>query len=86
MLREGEKDIPELTDIPRRLGPKRATNIRKLYNLTKFVEKRPLPEKDGKKTKSNSPKIQRLITPGVLQRKRSRLAIKKSCVESRPST
>ncbi|KAL9695522.1 hypothetical protein quinque_014807 [Culex quinquefasciatus] len=54
MLREGEKDIPGLTDttMPRRLGPKRATNIRKLYNLTKFVEKRPLPEKDGKKTKS----------------------------------
>ncbi|KAL1398783.1 hypothetical protein pipiens_008688 [Culex pipiens pipiens] len=56
MLREGEKDIPRLTDttMPRRLGPKRATNIRKLYNLTKFVEKRPLPEKDGKKTKIQS--------------------------------
>ncbi|XP_039434502.1 40S ribosomal protein S6-like [Culex pipiens pallens] len=79
MLREGEKDIPRLTDttMPRRLGPKRATNIRKLYNLTMFVEKRPLPEKDGKKTKSNSAKIQRLITPGVLQRKSSRLASKR---------
>ncbi|KAL1375694.1 hypothetical protein pipiens_017346, partial [Culex pipiens pipiens] len=76
ILREGEKNIPGLTDttMPRRLGPKRATNIRKLYNVTNFVEKCPLPEKDDKKTKSNTPKIQR------------RLAIKKCCVESRPST
>lgn len=91
ILRKGEKDIPGLTDttVPRRLGPKRATNIRKLYNLTKeddvrqFVVKRPLPEKDGKKAKSKAPKIQRLITPVVLQRKRHRLAIKKRRVESR---
>lgn len=91
VLRKGEKDIPGLTDttVPRRLGPKRASNIRKLYNLTKdddvrqFVVKRPLPEKDGKKAKTKSPKIQRLITPVVLQRKRHRLAIKKRRVESR---
>lgn len=91
ILKKGEKDIPGLTDttVPRRLGPKRASNIRKLYNLTKeddvrqFVVKRPLPEKDGKKAKSKAPKIQRLITPVVLQRKRHRLAIKKRRVESR---
>lgn len=91
VIRKGEKDIPGLTDttVPRRLGPKRASNIRKLYNLTKeddvrqFVVKRPLPEKDGKKAKTKAPKIQRLITPVVLQRKRHRLAIKKRRVESR---
>lgn len=91
VIRKGEKDIPGLTDtiVPRRLGPKRASNIRKLYNLTKeddvrqFVVKRPLPEKDGKKAKTKAPKIQRLITPVVLQRKRHRLAIKKHRVESR---
>lgn len=91
ILKKGEKDIPGLTDttVPRRLGPKRASNIRKLYNLTKeddvrqFVVKRPLAEKDGKKAKSKAPKIQRLITPVVLQRKRHRLAIKKRRVESR---
>lgn len=91
VVKKGEKDIPGLTDttVPRRLGPKRANNIRKLYNLskdddvTKFVVKRPLPEKDGKKARTKSPKIQRLITPVVLQRKRHRLAIKKRRVESR---
>ncbi|VDM86043.1 unnamed protein product [Strongylus vulgaris] len=33
----GDQDIEGLTDkvLPRRLGPKRATKIRKLFNLTK---------------------------------------------------
>lgn len=85
IIRKGEKDIPGLTDstVPRRLGPKRASNIRKLFNLTKqddvrqYVVKRPLPEKEGKKQRFKAPKIQRLITPEVLQRKRHRLALKK---------
>lgn len=74
------QEIPGLTDrsIPRRLGPKRASKIRKLFNLGKeddvrqYVIKRPLSGKDGKKPKYKAPKIQRLITPTVLQvRKRS---------------
>jgi small subunit ribosomal protein S6e len=52
----GEADIPGLTDstVPRRLGPKRASKIRKLFNLTKvddvrqYVVRRKLPEKEGK--------------------------------------
>uniref|UniRef100_A0A336MAZ8 Small ribosomal subunit protein eS6 n=1 Tax=Culicoides sonorensis TaxID=179676 RepID=A0A336MAZ8_CULSO len=91
VVKKGENDIPGLTDtqVPRRLGPKRASNIRKLFNLTKeddvrqYVVKRPLPEKDGKKARVKAPKIQRLITPVVLQRKRHRLAIKKRRVEAR---
>lgn len=59
--------------VPKRLGPKRATKIRKLFNLSKeddvrqYVIKRPLPVKEGKKPKFRSPKIQRLVTPVVLQ-------------------
>lgn len=68
------QDIPGLTDtnIPRRLGPKRASKIRKLFNLTKqddvrrFVVKRPI-QKEGKKERFKAPKIQRLITPLTLQ-------------------
>ncbi|XP_050069989.1 40S ribosomal protein S6 isoform X3 [Anopheles maculipalpis] len=91
IVRKGEQDIPGLTDVdlPRRLGPKRASNIRKLYNLTKeddvrrYVVKRPLDVKAGKKPRFKSPKIQRLITPVVLQRKRHRLLIKKRRSEAR---
>lgn len=59
--------------IPRRLGPKRASKIRKLFNLSKeddvrtYVIKRPLPQKEGKKQRFKAPKIQRLITPVMLQ-------------------
>lgn len=85
VVRKGEKEIEGLTDrqVPRRLGPKRASKIRKLYNLSKeddvrqYVVRRPLPAKEGKKQRFTAPKIQRLVTPVVLQRKRHRLAIKK---------
>lgn len=91
IVKKGEGEITGLTDtnVPRRLGPKRASNIRKLFNLTKdddvrqYVVKRPLPEKEGKKARVKAPKIQRLITPVVLQRKRHRMAIKKHRVEAR---
>jgi len=37
VVKQGEQDIPGLTDnvIPKRLGPKRATKIRKFFNLSK---------------------------------------------------
>merc|ERR1711970_1685309 len=84
-MKQGDSEIPGLTDstVPRRLGPKRASKIRKLFNLTKaddvrqFVIKRPLTGKEGKKPKTKAPKIQRLITPVVLQRKRNKLALKR---------
>ena len=79
----GDKVIPGLTDetIPRRLGPKRANHIRKLFNLTKdddvrkYVISRTFTNKQGK-TVRKSPKIQRLVTPLTLQRKRARKAEK----------
>ncbi|KAK3098353.1 hypothetical protein FSP39_018698, partial [Pinctada imbricata] len=88
IVKKGEKEIPGLTDttVPRRLGPKRASKIRKLFNLSKeddvrqYVVRRPLAPKEGKESKkqqTKAPKIQRLVTPVVLQRKRHRLALKK---------
>ncbi|RWR98489.1 40S ribosomal protein S6-like protein, partial [Dinothrombium tinctorium] len=88
IVQKGEKDIPGLTDttIPRRLGPKRANKIRKLFNLSKeddvrqYVVRRPVAPKEGKpskKEKTKAPKIQRLITPEMLQRKRRRLCKKR---------
>merc|ERR1712238_619402 len=68
-------------------GPKRASKIRKLFNLTKddnvcqYVIKRPLPAKEGKKPQFKAPKVQRLVTPIMLQRKRQRLAVKRKRAE-----
>merc|ERR1719498_436755 len=75
LVKKGEEEIDGLTNEqkPRRLGPKRASNIRKLFNLEKkddvrqFVVRRETKE-GGKKKKA--PKIQRLVTPAMLQRKR----------------
>jgi len=88
IVKTGDADIPGLTTdpVPRRLGPKRASHIRKLFNLGKsddvrqYVIKRPLPVKEGKECKkptAKAPKIQRLVTPTMLQRKRHRLALKR---------
>ena len=37
IVKQGEQDVPGLTDVvhPKRLGPKRATKIRKFFNLSK---------------------------------------------------
>jgi len=88
VVKKGEEEIPGLTDryLPRRLGPKRASKIRKLFNLSKqddvrkYVIRRELTAKEGKTLKgkkSKAPKIQRLVTPLSLQRKRHRVALKK---------
>lgn len=88
ITKSGEATIPGLTDsaVPRRLGPKRASKIRKLFNLSKeddvrkFVIHREVPSKKGGKSKWKAPKIQRLVTPVTLQRKRHRLAVKQAKV------
>ncbi|XP_041980793.1 40S ribosomal protein S6 [Aricia agestis] len=97
IVRKGAQEIPGLTDgnVPRRLGPKRASKIRKLFNLSKqddvrrYVVKRVLPAKEGKensKPRHKAPKIQRLVTPVVLQRRRHRLALKKKRLAKRKAS
>merc|ERR1712071_360926 len=54
IVKKGDQEIPGLTDVtvPKRLGPKRASKIRELFNLSKdddvtqYVIKRPLPLKE----------------------------------------
>jgi len=85
IVKKGDEELPDVTDkyVPRRLGPKRASKIRKLFNLSKeddvrqYVIRRELPAKEGKKANTKAPKIQRLITPAVLQRHRRRAALAK---------
>ena len=84
IVKKGEKDIPGLTDttVPRCLGHKRASRICKLFSLSKeddvcqYVVWKPL-NKEGKKPRTKAPKIQRLVTPRVLQHKHRRIALKK---------
>jgi small subunit ribosomal protein S6e len=87
IVKKGAEEIPGLTDsmIPRRLGPKRASKIRKLFALgkdddvRKYAIRREIPAKsEDKKPSSKAPKIQRLVTPISLQRKRHRMALKKN--------
>jgi small subunit ribosomal protein S6e len=86
IAKQGEKDITGLTDasIPKRLGPKRAYKIRKFFNLAKdddvrkFVIRREVTPKDAnRKPFTKAPKIQRLVTPITIQRKRHRLSLKR---------
>ncbi len=67
-----------------------AHSHRKLFNLSKednvcqYVIKRPLVPKEGKEQKKprhKAPKIQRLVTPIMLQRKRHRVALKRRRAE-----
>jgi len=87
VVKKGPEEVEGLTDklIPRRLGPKRASKIRKLFALTKeddvrkYVIRREIPAKsEDKKPSSKAPKIQRLVTPISVQRKRHRMAVKKN--------
>jgi len=89
VVKKGPAEIPGLTDTvkPRRLGPKRASRIRKLFNLEKeddvkkYVIRRQI-TKDGKKPYFKAPKIQRLVTPQRLQRKRHFIAVRRQRYEA----
>ncbi|KAF8531089.1 putative RPS6B-40s ribosomal protein S6 [Gautieria morchelliformis] len=80
IVKQGENSLPGLTDnvLPKRLGPKRATKIRRFFNLSKeddvrkYVVRREVKsaKKENAKPYTKAPKIQRLVTPMRLQRRR----------------
>jgi len=88
VVKQGDSGIEGLTDtqVPVRLGPKRANKIRKLFALSKeddvrkYVIKRTFENKKGKEV-TKRPKIQRLLTPIMLQRKRDMKRKKMAQVE-----
>jgi len=91
IVKKGDEEIPGLTDtvIPQRLGPKRATKIRRFFNLSKeddvrkFVVRREVKsgKKEDAKPYTKAPKIQRLVTPERLQRRRHLRSLKKRRME-----
>jgi small subunit ribosomal protein S6e len=92
IVKQGDGALPGLTDEekPRMRGPKRASKVRKLFNLTKdddvrkYVNtyRREFESATGKK-KSKAPKIQRLVTANSLQRKRAERSIKKARIATK---
>ena len=101
VIKRGPNAIPGLTEegseVPKRLGPKRATRILKQFGLTaiygekrknkeerknlrfmitKFAPKREVTTANGKKYIKKA-KIQRLVTPDRLRRKKELKNIKK---------
>jgi small subunit ribosomal protein S6e len=88
IIKKGESDVPNITDSERarRLGPKRANRIRKVFALEKaddvrkFVVVRKIVK--GDKTFYKSPKIQRLITDKRIRRKRLNKKNKKDRFEA----
>lgn len=88
IVKKGDNEVEGLTDasVPKRLGPKRASKIRKLFNLNKtddirkYVISRQVEKKSGKKDVKR-PKIQRLVTPVTLRRKRQRLQAQVSALQ-----
>ena len=92
IVKQGDNPIAGLTDtvLPKRLGPKRATKIRRFFNLSKeddvrkYVVRREVvsKKKEGAKPYTKAPKIQRLVTPIRLQRRRHLNALKKRKIEA----
>lgn len=88
LVKKGDKEIPGLTDTvkSRRLGPKRAAGIRKLYGIEKvegektqssvaLIKKNAIrrtfkSKKNAEANRHKAPKIQRLVTEARLRRKR----------------
>lgn len=90
IMKKGEQEIADITETPtaRRLGPKRANKIRKLFNLTKDddvrkymnVLARKFTNKKGNE-ETKRPKIQRLVTPVTVMRKKQRMTEKIKSLE-----
>lgn len=88
IIKKGANEIEGFTDvsIPKRLGPKRASKIRKLFNLQKeddvrkFVIARTFENKKGKEV-TKRPKIQRLVTPVTIRRKQQRAVKARTALE-----
>ena len=85
VVKQGDAEIEGLTDtqVPVRLGPKRANKIRKLFALSKeddvrkYVIRRKFTKKNGKEV-TKAPKIQRLIcllytSPSPRDKRQSRM-------------
>lgn len=85
IAKHGEQPISGITDVkkPRKLGPKRASKIRKLYQLEKKDDVRKfVVRRTCKNGKQKAPKIQRLVTYDRIRRKKVIRKIKQERLEA----
>jgi len=90
IVQKGDEELPGLTDkiLPRRLPPRRASKLRKLFKRTReddineFVINRVI-KKRGKKKRIIKPKIQRVMTERNQGHARYRRNLKRRRVEAR---
>ncbi|KAJ9455897.1 40S ribosomal protein S6 [Diplonema papillatum] len=80
IVKKGKEELEGVTDtqVPRRLGPKRASHIKKLFDLGSADDVRKFVIRREVKGHSKAPKIQRLVTPVTRQRRRQRKAALKA--------
>ena len=73
--------VASVPNVPARFAS--SSTLSKDDDVRKYVIRREIPaKKEGKKPTFKAPKIQRLVTPVVLQRKRHRIAVKRARIES----
>lgn len=88
----GEQQLEGVTtkSVPRALGPKRVSTIRKLWNLpsdadaSKFVVKRKVDSKGGK-SRFKGPRVQRLITDKIRTARRRKLKVRADALKESAS-
>jgi small subunit ribosomal protein S6e len=88
IVKTGANEIDGVTNVqnPRRLGPKRASKIRRLFGLGREDDVRPFVvrrkvEKEGKKPRMKGPRVQRLVTPAVKARRAAKVAARKASLQ-----
>ncbi|OHT12195.1 40S ribosomal protein S6 [Tritrichomonas foetus] len=85
VLQKGSQEIKGLTDevVPRRYGPKRANTLRAIFGKGKETDPTTLViKREVKAGKFTQPKVQRLITPKRLARKKKMLDDRKARKEA----
>merc|ERR1719300_2302548 len=87
IVKKGDNEIPGLTDntIPRRLGPKRASKIRKLFNLQKERHRLALKRRRGEKNRLAAAEYAKILAQRQKEAKEARELKRKRSASLRES-
>merc|ERR1712233_39304 len=87
IVKKGDNEIPGLTDntIPRRLGPKRASKIRKLFNLQRKRHRLALKRRRGEKNRLAAAEYAKILAQRQKEAKEARELKRKRSASLRES-